>query len=68
MALRIARARLVMSVRRMSLSAACPLHHPFFGGRSPSRRCAGEVGHEVKSNPIGLPLLGEELARRRGRV
>ena len=26
-----------------ALRGACPLHHPLFGGRSPSRRCAGEV-------------------------
>src|SRR5512140_3776663 len=43
MALRIARARLVITVRRKALPAACPLHHPLFGGWSPSRRCAGEV-------------------------
>ena len=43
MALRIARARMVMSVLRMSPPVACPLHHPLFGGRCPSRRFAGEI-------------------------
>ena len=61
MALRIARARLVMSVFRISLPAACPLHHALFGARSPSRRFAGEV--EQYTNMWALESRSAALRR-----
>ena len=57
LALRMARARLVISVRRIFVPAACPLHHPLFaalGARSPSRRLAGEVRDEQLRRLTGL--------------
>ena len=65
-ALRRARARLVIKVRRKAVRAARPLHHALYGARSPSPTAAA-LGEAAAPSRTNRELRESQIVKRDAR-